>query len=263
VQGPVLRVEKVQADSAAHVGACLELPTGESVVGRDPHCVLVLADPRVSREHARLRNTGDGVWIENLSRHALLVNGQAVVGAQRLAPFDWVQIGGVLVRFYPTSATLSADPMTVEPPALGPLSTPSHPHPALVVDVATGQAALAGVPLRLQPGPFAVLVALASRPSAWVSAGDLATAIWPDGTGNEAYVNKYVSYVRTALADAAADPAAERVIRDGVRGCADPWTDVSRAGDAIEDVLREFVKGRKKVGFRLHLAAGDAAVRSR
>lgn len=74
---------------------------GPSVVGRAPECVLRLDESGLSRQHARLVPTGDGVQVEDLgSTNGTFINGKRV---QRgfAAPGD--EIGFDTLRFRVTS----------------------------------------------------------------------------------------------------------------------------------------------------------------
>jgi phosphoserine phosphatase RsbU/P len=62
------------------------------IIGRQPDCDLVLIDQRISRNHARITNSGDDYFIEDLgSRHGISLNGSK---AQREA-----LRGGDIVEF--------------------------------------------------------------------------------------------------------------------------------------------------------------------
>src|SRR5580700_6148625 len=72
----------------------LELNEGQFAVGRNASCQLSLDDPLVSRRHALLTVTNDGVTIEDLqSRNGVLVNGQRIDGVVSLVVGDKVVIG--------------------------------------------------------------------------------------------------------------------------------------------------------------------------
>ena len=72
----------------------LELSEGQFAVGRNASCQLSLDDPLVSRRHAILYVSRDGVLVEDLgSRNGLLVNGQRIEGRVELRPGDKVLIG--------------------------------------------------------------------------------------------------------------------------------------------------------------------------
>lgn len=67
---------------------------GETLLGRSPYCSIVLEDPRVSRQHAAIRMTAEGLSIQDLgSRNGTLVNGQTVRGSRALQAGDVVQLG--------------------------------------------------------------------------------------------------------------------------------------------------------------------------
>ena len=72
----------------------LELPPGQFVIGRSTECQLSLDDPLVSRKHARLLVTEDGVFVEDLgSRNGVLVEGAKIEGRRRLASGEKVTVG--------------------------------------------------------------------------------------------------------------------------------------------------------------------------
>lgn len=72
----------------------LEMPLGDFVIGRSSDCSLAVDDPLVSRRHAVLRVTANGVVAEDLgSRNGISVNGERTVGPQKLKHQDRVTIG--------------------------------------------------------------------------------------------------------------------------------------------------------------------------
>lgn len=91
------------AEEGPHRGLVLNLETGtEWVIGRDPEtCDLVIEDSTVSRKHARLNKTSDGIYLKNLSRtNPALVNDTEVTGpALLLKEGDRVQIGNTVFLF--------------------------------------------------------------------------------------------------------------------------------------------------------------------
>jgi hypothetical protein len=69
------------------------------VVGRDPTQEVVVDDPHVSRTHASLRRTPDGLTVEDLgSMGGTSVNGQPVRGPTPVRPGDVVDVAGVELR---------------------------------------------------------------------------------------------------------------------------------------------------------------------
>jgi surface antigen len=76
------------------------IPGQTLIIGRDPHCHLVLPDPTVSARHAQITPTPSGYLLTDLgSRNGTWVNGQRV---QRhlLRPGDRVRLGGTEFIFY-------------------------------------------------------------------------------------------------------------------------------------------------------------------
>ena len=79
----------------------LEIPEGDFVIGRSPECQLALDDARVSRRHAVLRATPQGVLVEDLgSRNGVSVNGAKIVGQQLCTDGDRVTIGSQEMLIY-------------------------------------------------------------------------------------------------------------------------------------------------------------------
>lgn len=78
-----------------HRGTAYPVHRGDCILGRAPHCFVVLSAEQVSREHAVVRAVGDDLEVEDLgSRNGTRVNGRAVEGRRRLDPGDVVEIGG-------------------------------------------------------------------------------------------------------------------------------------------------------------------------
>ena len=77
-----------------YLGNSVELPLGETLVGRDVGCALRFNDAAVSRKHLRLIRRLDEVFIEDLSsRNGTLVNGRVMVTAIRLEDGDTISVG--------------------------------------------------------------------------------------------------------------------------------------------------------------------------
>lgn len=72
----------------------IDLPQGDTLVGRSANCQVTLDDPLVSREHARIRIQGTTAVVEDLgSRNGVQVAGQAIAGSARLSSGDRIRIG--------------------------------------------------------------------------------------------------------------------------------------------------------------------------
>jgi RNA polymerase sigma factor (sigma-70 family) len=88
-------VRKLPARFALKVeGREIDVPAAGAVVGRSSDCWLRLEDGLVSRHHARLDETEDGLLVEDLgSRNGVLVNQQKLSGPTRVAHGDVIGIG--------------------------------------------------------------------------------------------------------------------------------------------------------------------------
>ncbi|MCK6485941.1 MAG: FHA domain-containing protein [Phycisphaerae bacterium] len=73
-------------------GNAVQVAPDVAVIGRSAAADVPLDDPAASRQHARLRRTGDAYEIENLSPNGTLVNG-APVESRPLREGDVIQIG--------------------------------------------------------------------------------------------------------------------------------------------------------------------------
>jgi hypothetical protein len=68
-------------------------------VGRGPENNLVIPEPSVSRHHAYIRNTPEGLSIvDNKSRNGIFVNEEKVVRVRSLAPGDALRIGSARLK---------------------------------------------------------------------------------------------------------------------------------------------------------------------
>jgi predicted component of type VI protein secretion system len=88
----------------------LELSEGQFAVGRNATCQLSLDDPLVSRRHALMVVTDDGVTIEDLqSRNGVLVNGKRIGGRVQLQVGDRILIGAQELTLLQGRAVTSRD----------------------------------------------------------------------------------------------------------------------------------------------------------
>jgi pSer/pThr/pTyr-binding forkhead associated (FHA) protein len=72
----------------------IDLPQGDTLIGRSANCQVTLDDPLVSREHARIRIQGSAVAIEDLgSRNGVQVGGKAILRVAPLSNGDRIRIG--------------------------------------------------------------------------------------------------------------------------------------------------------------------------
>lgn len=78
----------------------LAQPDGRWTVGRGSSCDLVLDDPDVTREHARVRRDGARVFIADLnSKNGVQVAGRPIVGEHLLCDGDALRVGGIDLHY--------------------------------------------------------------------------------------------------------------------------------------------------------------------
>ena len=89
----------------------IDLPQGETVIGRSATCQVTIEDPLVSREHARIRIVGDRATIEDLgSRNGVQVGGAPLVGVHSLRDGERVRIGTQEMVFCATTLQSAIGP---------------------------------------------------------------------------------------------------------------------------------------------------------
>jgi hypothetical protein len=84
-----------------YLGNSVELPLGETIVGRDVGCRLRFNDPAVSRKHLRFIRRADEIFVEDLkSSNGTKLNGSPITSPTRLRDGDAIMVGGrtVFVR---------------------------------------------------------------------------------------------------------------------------------------------------------------------
>ena len=78
----------------------IEVPAGESVIGRDRGCAVQIDADSISRHHARLNVTGREASIEDLgSKNGTWVAGERIHGPMPLADGTVFRLGSETVRF--------------------------------------------------------------------------------------------------------------------------------------------------------------------
>jgi hypothetical protein len=90
-----------------------DLVEGEFAIGRNASCQLVLEDGLVSRRHAILTVSSQGVAVEDLnSRNGVTVNGERLVGLRYLMDGDVVQIGSEPLRMSAHELSMAGVPLS-------------------------------------------------------------------------------------------------------------------------------------------------------
>jgi hypothetical protein len=107
----------------AYQGDSVELPLGETVVGRDPGCALRFNDAAVSRQHVRIVRRQEEVFVEDLgSTNGTLVNGTAAASPTAIHSGDVLTIGTRELTILAIT-TSSPEPPTID---LDMLSAPNE-----------------------------------------------------------------------------------------------------------------------------------------
>lgn len=82
-------------------GQEFRLHSPEVVIGRDPHADLQINSPIVSRRHARLIQSGDGYFLEDLdSSNGTFLNGKRINERVVLNPGDRIKLGQVIILIF-------------------------------------------------------------------------------------------------------------------------------------------------------------------
>lgn len=98
------------------------------LIGRDPGCDIVIPDRQVSRQHARLQVTPEGVILEDLgSKNGTFVNGEPILGAVQLHDNDVIQV--TLVQAFTYFSSDSTVPLEIADTVAQLLATGSRPTP--------------------------------------------------------------------------------------------------------------------------------------
>lgn len=92
-----------------------DLPAGDSLLGRDAQCRVLIDAESVSRQHARVRVSGTGVTIEDLgSKNGTWVGGARIQGVVELGDGARFQLGSEALRIEFGLETRPTKTVTVE-----------------------------------------------------------------------------------------------------------------------------------------------------
>jgi hypothetical protein len=92
----------------------IDLPQGDTLIGRSANCQVTLDDPLVSREHARIRIQGASAVVEDLgSRNGVQLGGQPVSRSAALHNGDRIRIGTQELVFLELPASAERPARTV------------------------------------------------------------------------------------------------------------------------------------------------------
>jgi hypothetical protein len=132
----------------------LELSDGQFAVGRNASCQLSLDDPLVSRRHAVLTVSKDGVVVEDLkSRNGVLVNGKRIEQPTTLRAGDKILIGSQEMMLLETRTGVAGSTARVTSGAGLPKMTLSRLEAALAMPDEESSVSFSGVSI---PSPSGV-----------------------------------------------------------------------------------------------------------
>ncbi len=138
----------------------IELNQDRMTIGRDATNEIVINDPEVSRQHARLTAQIGGYILEDLgSTNGTFVDGEKLIGPHLLKPGETVQLGGNVilsfqaVQFDPDATIVSSYGLPAYPPQASPGVYPAGPAAQSPQQV---QPFPQAVPAQPQPVPYQV-----------------------------------------------------------------------------------------------------------
>ena len=111
------------------------------VVGRDPSSDIVISDPQVSRQHARIRYQGGLTVIEDMgSTNGTFVNGMQLTSPHTLTNGDMISLGDAVTLTYHAEEIATTEPLGGRPTALA--TPPSYEPPPAPPQVYPAEPAL-------------------------------------------------------------------------------------------------------------------------
>jgi hypothetical protein len=166
------------------------------LIGRGPECDIVVPDRQISRQHARIRRTSDGIQVEDLgSKNGTHVNGVRLEAPAILQDGDVVQVAFTLeLVFVARDSTIP-----LEGPGFGVVGR-------LRMDARSHQVWLGGEEITppLSAPQYRLLEILYRQPARVVPRDEVIAHVWPDAAGagvSEQAVDALVRRLRDRLAE--------------------------------------------------------------
>lgn len=119
---------EIEVTKGPHIGLRLSFTKGSATIGRGPENDIVLSsDPRVSRQHAEIKQRGSDFLVVNLSgKNFILLDGESVQ-SEVLRKDSVIQIGDTEIRFIADLPEVVSTPVAPAPSPLTPAARPSSP----------------------------------------------------------------------------------------------------------------------------------------
>lgn len=180
------------------------LDEDEMLIGRAPDCDMVVPDRKVSRHHARLRKTEDGVVVEDLgSKNGTHVNGSPVEEPVVLQDGDVISVAlAVKLMFVGTEATVPLSVSEAAELGLGRLRMDPDAHRVWVLEEELDPP--------LSPAQYRLLELLYRNANRVVSRSEIVEHVWPESDEegvSEQAIDALVRRLRDRLAEVDPDHA--------------------------------------------------------
>ncbi|MEO8900931.1 MAG: FHA domain-containing protein [Polyangiaceae bacterium] len=199
----------------------IDLPQGDTVVGRSATCQVTIEDPLVSREHARIRIRGERATIEDLgSRNGVQVGGASLKGVHVLCDGERVRIGTQEMVFLSAAPPVAASVGTRTTGFMCHCSECGHPYPLELLECPacgssdrTEEDTLAGAPSTQRDWGLDLVVEQLRRAESLGRTDDIERMLSHARMGIEQRIGNNLPLERhtlDAVADAAASLAATR-----------------------------------------------------
>lgn len=174
------------------------LEEDELLIGRAPDCDMVVPDRKVSRHHARLRKTEDGVVVEDLgSKNGTHVNGSPVEEPVVLQDGDVISVAlAVKLMFVGTEATVPLSVSEAAELGLGRLRMDPDAHRVWVLEEELEPP--------LSPAQYRLLELLYRNGDRIVSRSEIVERVWPESEEegvSEQAIDALVRRLRDRLAE--------------------------------------------------------------
>ena len=135
-----------------------------TLLGRSPHCEIVIAEPRASRRHAEIRWDGQVSTLSDLeSANGTFLNGRRITGTETLRNGDEISVASAVFIFHDPESTLRASKL-----------------PLLVVDAKSGEIWVNRKSVSLSRKEHALFNLLYCNIDTPVDKQQIAEAIWPE-----------------------------------------------------------------------------------
>jgi DNA-binding response OmpR family regulator len=166
------------------------------VVGRAIESDVVIASPRVSREHARLSRKGRRWFLEDLgSTNGTFLNDERILVPAELRDGDTLSFGGVGFTFHDPDVT-----------------SRETPFPRLEIDLPSGVVRLNRRAVSLSPKEFLLLGYLFQRRGEVCSKDDIGRAVWPEYESGGIFDYQIENLVRRLRTHIEIDPTAPQLL---------------------------------------------------